>query len=124
MRRFLFLLSAVFLTALLFLSCAGQATKPGRRARALVTPIAQIVDNPQQYADEIVTVKGTVSDPIGLGSTSFFTLTDRTGVSIRIWCPKSMAPNEGEQLKIKGGVHLVFRYRQYSFCYIKATQID
>ena len=87
MRHFLFLLSAVLLTALLLLSCAGQATKPGRRARALVTPIAQIVDNPQQYADEIVTVKGTVSDPIGLGSTSFFTLTDRTGVSIRIWRP-------------------------------------
>ena len=124
MRHFLSILSAVLLTALLTLSCAGQATKPGRRAGALVTPIADILDNPQHYADKIVTVKGIVTDPLGVGSTSFFTLTDRSGASIKVWCPKSMAPNEGERLKVNGEVHLVFRYRQYSYSYIKANPID
>lgn len=110
----------MFLLLLLVCLVAACSGKPSvNPAKTLtVTPIAEIVENPQKFADELVTVRGEVSNSMGLFSLSAFTLTDRTG-SISVYCPSTMAPSDGETVRVKGQVHLVFRFRGNSFCYIK-----
>ena len=118
MKRFLFLLTSVLIIASAVLSCTGGTPNAKPSKNPLVTSIADIIENPQKYADEVVTVRGEVSNSMGLFSTSAFTLTDRTG-SVTVYCPQSMAPLDGETVKIRGQVHLVYRFRGSSFCYIK-----
>lgn len=118
MKRFI-LLPVLAIIALVASACGGKTTAKVSAAKgSLTTPIVDILENPAKYADEIVTVKGEVSSSMGLFSASGFMLSDRTG-SIAVYCPKSMAPGEGEAVKIKGTVHLVYRFKDSSFCYIK-----
>jgi len=117
MKRIILSLQLLFL-AVLVVACSG-GTHPASPVKGLaITPVAEIVDNPQMFADGVVTVRGEVSNSMGVFSTSTFTLTDRTG-SIQVYCPSSMAPNEGETVRVKGQVRMVFRFRGNSFCYIK-----
>ena len=117
MKRIILSIQLLFL-AVLVVACGGGAS-PAHPVKGLViTPIAEIVDNPQMFADGVVTVRGEVSNSMGVFSMSTFTLTDRTG-SIQVYCPSSMAPNEGETVRVKGQVRMVFRFRGSSFCYIK-----
>ena len=105
--------------ALVTSSCGCNSSAKVKSAQGvLTTPIADILENPAKYSDEIVTVKGEVSSSLGLFSSSGFMLSDRTG-SIAVYCPKSMAPGEGETVKIRGTVHLVYRFKDNAFCYIK-----
>ena len=118
MKRFLLLLTCVLLIAPAVLSCSRSTPNAKTLKNPLVTSISDIVENPQKYADEVVTVRGEVSNSMGLFSTSAFTLTDHTGF-VTVYCPHSMAPLDGETVKIRGQVHLVYRFRGSSFCYIK-----
>ena len=112
MKRFI-LLPVLAIIALVASACGGKTTAKVSAAKgSLTTPIVDILENPAKY------VKGEVSSSMGLFSASGFMLSDRTG-SIAVYCPKSMAPGEGEAVKIKGTVHLVYRCKDSSFCYIK-----
>lgn len=118
MKRFILQLISFLLLVTIAPACVGHAPTVRPSKNLIVTPIADIVENPQKFADELVTVKGEVSNSMGLFSKSAFTLTDRTG-SVTVYCPSSMAPGDGEIVKIRGQVHLLYRFRDNSFCYIK-----
>jgi len=120
MKRLLLLptLLAAILAAVSCLCGPAPSSEASSSARGLTTPIADILENPARYSDEVVTVKGVVSGSLGVFSSSGFILSDRTG-SIAVFCPSSMAPGEGETVKIRGTVHLVYRFKDNSFCYIK-----
>jgi hypothetical protein len=103
-------------------SCGHRSAGAGGGARLFPVPIADIVDNPQQYADRDVTVKGKVWDAYGVGKLTVFTLVDHTG-AIAVYSSSSMAPAEGTAVKVTGRVHLVFRFGDRSMCYIKQNPI-
>lgn len=104
-------------------SCGhGTAGKRGL-SNVIPTPVADILENPQKYADRDVTVKGVVMAPVGVFSLSVYQLYDRTG-DITVYSPSSMTPMEGEVVKVTGRVHQVYRFRDHAFCYIKQTNKD
>ena len=106
------------LAALAVSAACGHRDSGSPRSHVIATPIGKIVDNPQAYSDEIVTVKGIVSKSTGLFNKSSFTLSDATG-DILVYCSSAMAPRDGETLRVSGTVHLLYRFRGSSFCYIK-----
>lgn len=118
MKKFLYFLT--LLAALAVSAACGHRDSGNSRSHVIATPIGKIIDNPQAYSDEIVTVKGIVSKSSGLFNKSSFTLSDSTG-DILVYCPSSMAPRDGETLRVSGTVHLLYRFRGSSFCYIKQT---
>lgn len=104
-------------------SCGhGTAGKRGLR-NVIPTSVADILDNPQKYADREVTVKGVVMAPAGVFSLSAYQLCDRTG-KITVYSPGAMTPMEGEVVRVTGRVHQVYRFRDHAFCYIKQTNKD
>ena len=124
MKKKIILLIAAIATLLLSFSCTCEKDplKTSRRnAGMMTTPIGEILENPQHFADRTVTIKGLVSSPKGLGSRSVFTLSDRTG-EIRVYCKHFMAPASGETVKIQGTVCMPLRYNDYKIVYIKQTQ--
>lgn len=122
MKHIVLLLVSIMLPVAAAVSCGGNTTPTAKPSSGLfITPIAEIVDNPQKFADGIVAVKGEVSKSFGLFKKSFFTLTDRTG-SVKVYCPSSMAPSNGEIVKVEGQVHLVYRFNDRSMCYIKKLE--
>lgn len=116
MKRFLLLL---FATLVVSASC-GHHEPGGSHSLVPATPICKITDNPGAYSDQTVTVKGTVSRSVGVFNTCSFQLTDASG-QIRVYCPSSMAPRDGEKIRVSGTVHLLYRFRGSSLCYIKQT---
>ncbi|MBR6869580.1 MAG: OB-fold nucleic acid binding domain-containing protein [Bacteroidales bacterium] len=115
---FLFLL--LFATLVVSASCGHHETG-GSRSHSIATPIGKITDNPGAYNDQIVTVKGTVSNSTGLFNTCSFRLRDHSG-DILVYCPSTMAPRNGEVVRISGTVHLLYRFGGSSLCYIKQTK--
>ena len=123
MKKFLMLLLVlVAAVALVSGGCSCWKGSPDRHVRRqfVSVPIGVILDNPQKYADQEVTVKGVVVEPTSLLSLTVFILSDRTG-DITVYSPKSMAPAEGETLKVTGRVRQLYRFGDHSFCYIKQT---
>lgn len=116
-RLSLFLL--LFATLVVSSSC-GHHEPGGNRTHRLATPIGKITDNPSAYSNQTVTVKGTVSGSAGIFNTSYFHLADASG-QILVYCPSSMAPRDGETIRISGTVHLLYRFRGNCLCYIKQT---
>ncbi|MBO7415153.1 MAG: hypothetical protein J6U22_01130 [Bacteroidaceae bacterium] len=118
MKRFILRLSILLILAIVLFSCCGKKSDDMLSKSLFITPITDILDNPQKYEKQLITVEGEVSKSIGLFTKSAFTLTDKTG-SVKVYCPSSMAPSDGETVKIKGQVHMVYRFKDYLFCYIK-----
>lgn len=110
----------LFATLVVSASC-GHHGVGGNHSLAITTPIGKITDNPGAYSDQIVTVKGTVSNSTGLFNTCSFRLSDNSG-NILVYCPSTMAPRNGEVVRISGTVHLLYRFGGSSLCYIKQTQ--
>ena len=117
MRNFINIILSI-LMANMVISCGNHASDDKASGRLFVTSISNVVENPQKYANEPVTLYGEVSGSVGLFRKSVFTLTDNTG-SIKVYCPCSMAPSDGQTVKIKGQVHQVYRIKGKSFIYIK-----
>lgn len=122
MKKLIIILLVAVLAFVVYAGCSSRSVSTGKHARGqfLSIPIGVILDNPQKYADQEVTVKGTVEGPASLFSLSVYTLSDRTG-EITVYSPKSMAPAEGEVLKVTGRVKQLYRFGDHSFCYIKQT---
>ena len=79
---------AVF--ALLLFGCAGIGT----------TPLKDLNDNPKEFAGKEVTVHGTVTNTIKIGSLSGYTLVDEEGHGIRV--SSASLPAEGKEITITG----------------------
>src|SRR5512136_2667067 len=91
-----FLYPSVVLVLLLVCQCSGL----------MPTKIADIRNNPRQYADKEVTVSGEVTGTFSLVVVKYFTLRDNTG-EITIVTQRAL-PKEGERLKVKGTVREAF----------------
>lgn len=114
-------ISAIILCVTLVVSCScGHRRVAGDRERGHLfpVPVADILDNPQRYADRSVTVKGAVLNPVGVGKLTVFSIADSSG-EITVYSSSSMAPAEGTVIKVTGRVHLLYRFGDYSLCYIK-----
>jgi predicted small secreted protein len=88
MKKALLVLLMILLVAVFLVGCT--------------TSIQDIKDNPDKYMGETVTVKGTASNSIKLGSISGFTLTDKEGSKISI--SSSDLPDDGDKVSIRGVV--------------------
>jgi hypothetical protein len=66
------------------------------------TPISEIKDNPDKYMGETVTVKGTASNSIKIGSLSGFSLTDKEGSKISV--SSSDLHDDGDKVSVRGVV--------------------
>ena len=124
MKKTLLLPLVVLATLTMSTSCSDSdiLLKTRRHsAGMLTTPIGEILENPQNFADGTVSIKGVVSNPKGLGSRSVFTLSDRSG-EILVYCKHFMAPAAGETIKVQGTVCMPLRYNDHKFVYIKQTQ--
>jgi hypothetical protein len=93
-RSFLYL--SVVLVLFLLCQCSG----------VMSTKIADIRNNPRQYAGKEVTVSGEVTGTFSLIVIKYFTLRDSTG-EITIVTQRPL-PKEGERLKVKGTVREAF----------------
>jgi hypothetical protein len=112
-RGFLYL--SVGLLLVLLCQCPGL----------MPTKIADIRNNPRQYADKEVTVSGEVTGTFSLVVVKYFTLRDSTG-EITIVTRRPL-PKEGERLKVRGTVREAFSIGSESLLVIveepeKATQ--
>jgi aspartyl/asparaginyl-tRNA synthetase len=70
------------------------------------TRIGDILEHPRDYDGKTVTVSGTVSRAIGLGSLRTFVLADGTG-SIRVVTERAV-PRDGEHVRVHGRVKQSF----------------
>ncbi len=70
------------------------------------TRIADITNNPRNYADKEVTVSGEATQPFSLVMIKYFTLRDSTG-EIMIVTDRPL-PKEGDRVTVKGTVHEAF----------------
>lgn len=66
------------------------------------TSIKDIKDNPDKYIGDSVTVKGTSSASVKLGSLSGFTLTEKDGSKITV--SSEDLPKDGDKVSVKGVV--------------------
>ena len=87
---------SVVLVLFLLCQCSGLMS----------TKIADIRNNPRQYAGKEVTVSGEVTGTFSLIVIKYFTLRDSTG-EITIVTQRPL-PKEGERLKVKGTVREAF----------------
>ena len=121
MKNTILLFPFAIVFALVVSASCGHHETGGSRSHSIATPIGKITDNPGAYTDQIVTVKGTVSNSTGLFNTCSFRLHDHSG-DILVYCPSTMAPRNGEVVRISGTVHLLYRFGGSSLCYIKQTK--
>ena len=91
-----FVYPSVVLVLFLLCQCSGLMS----------TKIADIRNNPRQYAGKEVTVSGEVTGTFSLVVIKYFTLRDNTG-EITIVTQRPL-PKEGERLKVKGTVREAF----------------
>jgi len=68
--------------------------------------IHDLLENPRQYDDKVVTISGTVTDRTSVLVTNYFTLKDQTG-EIRVFTDRPM-PSVGSTVEVKGHVKQVF----------------
>lgn len=120
MKNTFLLFPFAILFALAVSASCGHCESGGSHGHVIAIPIGKIIDNPGAYSDRVVTVKGTVSGSAGLFNKSSFRLRDNTG-EILVYCSSTMAPRDGETLRVSGTVHLLYRFRGNSLCYIKQT---
>jgi hypothetical protein len=73
---------------------------------SMSTKIADIRNNPRQYADKEVTVSGEVTGTFSLVVIKYFTLRDSTGEMTIV--TQRPLPKEGERLKVRGTVREAF----------------
>lgn len=75
-------------------------------ACAQVTPIKAILDNPRDYAEKQVTVRGEVRDVFSLFVIKYYTVADATG-EIAVVTERPL-PKQGAQVTVKGTVKEAF----------------
>ncbi len=68
--------------------------------------IHDLLENPREYEDKLVTISGTVTDRTSVLVTNYFTLKDQTG-EIRVFTDHAM-PSVGASVQVKGHVKQVF----------------
>lgn len=81
---------ALALLAVLLFGCAGIGT----------TPIKDLNDNPKAFTGKEVTVHGTVTNTMKIGSLSGYTLVDEDGHGIRV--SSNSLPAEGKEITVTG----------------------
>ena len=80
------------------------------------TTISNIQNNPRDYVDKNVVVKGKVTEVLGLVVFSYFTIDDGTG-TIRVITSRPL-PKKGNELKVEGKV-LYFAFGEESILVIE-----
>lgn len=89
------------------------------------TPIADIINRPQNYAGRAVNVKGKVSSPVSLFGKGRFDLTDDSGGTIMVVTGKGyMVPNEGVTVRVKGKVEQSYRFGDISKIKLRITDYE
>lgn len=68
--------------------------------------IQEVVENPREFADRTVTLRGEVQDTFGLLTLKYYTLKDDTG-SISVVTERPL-PRKGEKLRVTGRVTEAF----------------
>lgn len=117
--RFIIAIAAILLAAVACSESGCSLDEIG------TTPIADIIDRPQDYAGRTVKVKGTVSFPISLFGKGRFQLTDNSGESITVVARKGyMVPDEGVTVKVKGKVEQSYRFGDISKIILKITDYE
>lgn len=97
MQKRLLLFVTILLSSVLFYQCEGMFS----------TDIQKIVDDPEQYADKEVTVKGTVGNVTDLALIRYYKLEDETGEILVI--AKGNLPYRGDKVTVTGKVNPVFK---------------
>ncbi len=83
----------------------------------LATDIQKIVDNPQQFTDKEITVRGTVGNVTDLAVLRYYKLADNTG-EIHV-IAKGDLPSRGDKVTVTGKVKPVFKIGNSQFTVIE-----
>lgn len=111
----------VIIAAVLFLAGSFSFEDAIVRHTMTVTPIGNLLDNPQNYTNESVYIKGMVTESSGVGCFSVIGLDDDTG-SICVICTDYTAPALGNILAIQGKVVQIFRINNKACVFFKKTK--
>ena len=117
MKRIAFLLVSLFVVMFCIRHCSNDQEID--KSVIFVTPIVKVLDNPQEYTDKVIAIKGRVSCSNGLFNHSIYTLSDETG-SIAVMSGKA-APEDGQTVRVEGRVVQVFRFGDILACYFKVN---
>ena len=71
-----------------------------------ITFISKVLNNPNAYEGQMITIKGTVTERVSFMSVKYFRLKDRTG-EIMVITVESL-PSVGDKIAVQGMVHNAF----------------
>lgn len=112
MKKLIIIIALALVAAAAGLTTCHSSNKPYKRLDQSV-PIEFILSSPQSYAGKTISIKGTVSESMGVFGHSWFVLTDHTG-SIHVHGKHYYSPSEGEKIKVEGTVKQRFRFNDYN----------
>lgn len=99
-NKIVFVFSGIILVLLVGFVVWYFAIKPA------YTPIGKIIENPAEYENKIISIRGGVTDRIALLALKYYTLKDNTG-EIKVITKRAL-PSVGAKVTVKGKIKTAY----------------